>query len=194
MARWISSAGLFCFPGCFMIKLRTMLNKIFLIAFGVLVLPTALITWYAGSWLTSIGDPKIAQAKYFDSSGWGLTSLLVSFVILLILANIILWSSRRAWALWLSFLYFALFVILRFWWLEGDYLDFARRNALTESTFSLGPLIAAGLIILVGALVFFDQFVALRLAEKMHPTRVESDSAEDESEASQLEPPVVTGD
>jgi hypothetical protein len=157
-----------------------MLNKIYLIAFGVLVLPMAFLIYYAGSWLTSIGDPKIAQAKYFEYSGMGLTLLLGSFILLLILSNIVLWSSRRAWALWLSFLYFALFVFLRFWWLEGDYLDFARRNAFTESTFSLGPLIAVALVIGVGALTFLDQFVVLRLNDKMHPRHAEADPVETE--------------
>lgn len=157
-----------------------MLNKIYLIAFGVLVLPMAFLTYYAGSWLTSIGDPKIAQKTYFDYSSYGLTFLLGSYILLLILANIILWTSRRAWALWLSFLYFALFVFLRFWWLEGTYLDFARRNAFTESAFSLGPIIAVVFVIGVGALTFFDQFVVLRLNDKMHPRHAEADPAETE--------------
>jgi hypothetical protein len=98
-----------------------------------------------------------------------------SFILLLVWGNVILWTTRRAWAIWASFLYFAVFIFLRFWWLEGDYMDFARRNSLTESTFSLGPLIAVVLVIGVGAFVFFDQFVMLRLVEKMYPTRKEED-------------------
>jgi hypothetical protein len=163
-----------------------MLNKIFLIVYGILLLPMAFLIWYAGSWLTSIGDPKIAQQTYFDYSGYGLTFLLGSFILLLILANIILWTSRRAWALWLGFLYFALFVFARFWWLEATYLDFARRNAFTESTFSLGPIIAVVFVVGVGALTFFDQFIVLRLNDRMHPRPVEN--APDES--GEAPPPV----
>lgn len=146
-----------------------MLNKIYLVAFVVLLLPMAFITYYAGSWLHSIGSPHSVVEAYFYYSGFGWTILWVSFIVLLILGNVVLWQTRKAWAVWLSFLYFALFIFLRYWWLEGDYLDFARRNALTDSNFSTGPLVAAILVVGVGALIFFDQFVVLRLAEKMHP-------------------------
>lgn len=157
-----------------------MLNKIYLAALGILVLPVAFLTYYSGSWLHSIGDPNTAKAEYFRYSGLSGTTLLISFVILIVLANMILWTSRRAWAIWASFLYLAVFVIVRFWWLEGDYLDFARRNSFTDSSFSLGPLIAIFLVAGVGALVFFDQFIVLRLAEKMHPTKTEVETTGEE--------------
>lgn len=156
-----------------------MLKNIYLIALGILVIPVAFLTWYAGNWLHSIGNPKAAEAEYFYYSGLGGTILIGSFILLLVMANVILWTSRRAWAIWLAFLYFSVFVFLRFWWLEGDYLDFARRNSLTESTFSLGPIIAVVLVIGVGAFVFFDQFIVLRLAEKMHPVPADGDSVEE---------------
>jgi hypothetical protein len=97
----------------------------------------------------------------------------------LTIANVVLWSTRKAWAVWLSFLYFALFIFLRYWWLEGDYLDFARRHSLTDSSFSTGPLVAAILVVGVGMLIFFDQFVVLRLSEKMHPTSGFSNEKQD---------------
>ena len=146
-----------------------MWNKIYLIAFVVLLLPLAFLTWYAGTWLTSIGDPKGAAESYFYYTRHGWTLLWAAFLILVILANIILWTSRKAWALWLSFGFFALFIFLRYWWLEGSYLDFARRNAWTDSHFSTGPLVAAILVIGVGALVFFNQFASLRLSDKLRP-------------------------
>lgn len=153
-----------------MVKLPTMLNKIYLAAFVVLLLPMAFLTYYAGSWLHSIGSPASVAEAYFYYSGLGWAVLWASFIILLIIANVVLWSNRKAWAVWLSFLYFALFIFLRYWWLEGDYLDFARRHSLTDSNFSTGPLVAAILVVGVGMLIFFDQFVVLRLSEKMHPT------------------------
>lgn len=170
-----------------------MLKKLYLIALGILVLPSALLIYYAGSWLHSIGDAKAAQEEYFFYSGLGLTVLLISSGLLFIGGNVILWTTRRAWALWLSFAFFALFTFLRFWWLEGAYLDFAMRNSLTDNKFSLGPIVAVVLILGVGALVFFDQFVVLRLAEKMHPAPAEADSGDAESAASQSEPPAVVG-
>jgi hypothetical protein len=147
-----------------------MLNKIYLVAFVVLLLPMAFLTYYAGSWLHSIGSPESVVKAYDDYSGLGFIVLWASFIILLIIGNIILWNTRKGWAVWLSFLYFAVFVFLRYWWLEGDYLDYARRHALTDSNFSVGPLVAAILVVGVGMFIFFDQFVVLRLSEKMHPT------------------------
>ena len=151
-----------------------MLNKIYVVAFAVLLIPQAFLTWYAGTWLTSIGEPKAAEASYFYYTGLGFTLLWIAFFVLLVLSNIILWTTRRAWTVWLTFLYFALFIFLRYWWLESSYLDFARRNAFTDNIFSPGPIVATVLIVGMGALIFFDQFVVLRLAEKMHPNKVEA--------------------
>lgn len=158
-----------------------MLTKIYLGLLAVSILPMAFLTYYASSWLHSIGDPNAIKDAYFYHSGLGWTVLWATFILLLLIANMILWKTRRVWAVWLSFLYFGAFVILRFWWLEGAYLDFARRNSFVDSSFSLGTLVASLLIVGVGMLVFFDQFVVLRLAEKMHPTRneVEEDAPED---------------
>jgi hypothetical protein len=167
-----------------------MLNKIYLVAFVVLLLPMAFLTYYAGSWLHSIGSPASVVEAYFYYSGLGWTLLWASFLILLIFANILLWQTHKAWALWLSFLYFALFMFLRYWWLEGDYLDFARRNALTDSNFSTGPLVAAILVVGIGMIIFFDQFVVLRLSQKMHP-RVEAKEG-DEVETPSGPPPETT--
>jgi hypothetical protein len=150
-----------------------MLNKIYLIALALFVILSAFITWYAGTWLTSIGNPKAAEDGYIAYSSFGFTVLWIGFFSLLILANVILWNTRRAWAMWLTFAYATVFIFLRYWWLEDSYLRFALRNGLTDSTFSLGPLWAAALVIGIGALVFFDQFVMLRLVEKMYPTQKE---------------------
>lgn len=163
-----------------------MLNKVYLIAFAALSLLMAFLTWWAGSWLHSIGSPDSVKDGYFSSSATGWIALWASFIILLIIANIILWSARKAWAIWLSFLYFAVFIFLRFWWLEGDYLDFARRHGFTDSSFSTGPLVAAILVVGIGMLIFFDQFVVLRLAEKMHPTVIPPETGDT---GSKPEPP-----
>jgi hypothetical protein len=162
-----------------MVKLPTMLNKIYLVAFVVLLLLMSLLTWWAGSWLHSIGSPESVREGYFSSSGVGWMVLWASFIVLLVIANVVLWTTRKAWAVWLSFLYFALFIFLRYWWLEGDYLDFARRHSLTDSNFSTGPLVAAILVVGVGILIFFDQFIVLRLSEKMHPTSGSSNEKQD---------------
>ena len=155
-----------------------MLTKIYLAALTVFFIPMAFLTWYAGSWLHSIGNPRAAVAEYTYYSSLGWTILWLAFAILVIMANAMLWKTRKAWALWLSFLYFAIFIFLRYWWLEGDYLDFAMRNGLTDSTFSTGPLVAAILVVGIGMLIFFDQFVVLRLANKMHPAVTNKDETE----------------
>jgi len=171
-----------------MVKLRSMLNKIYLVALALFVIPMAFLTWYAGTWLASIGNPKAAEEAYIYYTSVGFTVLWIGFVSLLILANLLLWNSRRAWAIWLTFAYFAVFIFLRYWWLEDSYLSFALRNSLTDSSFSLGPLVAVLLVIGIGALLFFDQFVMIRLVEKMYPTRKEGDG-EAEPEADIPAPP-----
>lgn len=169
-----------------------MLNKVYLIVFAVFVLPMAFLTYYAGTWLGSIGAPVKAAESYFYFTSFGWTLLWGSFFVLLILANIILWSSRKAWAIWLSFLYFAFFIFLRYWYLEGSYLDFARRNGFTDSNFSTGPLVAMILVVGIGALVFFDQFVVLRLNEKMHPLPKEIETGDDSNVGEvPVDPPIA---
>ncbi|MEP6946117.1 MAG: hypothetical protein ABJA02_09385 [Acidobacteriota bacterium] len=146
-----------------------MVSKIYL---GVLAVSTALMaffTYYSWSWLQSIGQPSTAVAgyNYNDNIAW--TLLIVSTLALAILGNVILWLTRRAWALWATLLYFAVFVLLRYIWLDQALFHFKKENGLWEGSFSIGPLFGAIVVIIAAVFVFSDQFAVLQLQRKMFP-------------------------
>ena len=141
-----------------------MWNKIYFAVLAVAVLAMCFFIFYANSWFGSIGSPKDAIEGYYFYSGLGSTFLWISSALLLILANVILWNTRRGWALWTTFVYFAVFVVLRTFWLEK-----ARYNFENSDSLFFTPIIGVILIIIAGAIVFFSQFLNLRMNEKMYP-------------------------
>ena len=141
-----------------------MWNKIYFAVLAVAVLAMCFFTFYAYSWLGSIGSPKDALAGFDYFAGSGSVFLWISSAVLLILANVILWNTRREWALWTTFVYFAVFVVLRTFWLEK-----ARYNFQNSDSLFFTPIVGVILIIIAGAIVFFNQFLNLRLNEKMYP-------------------------
>ena len=141
-----------------------MWNKIYFAVLAAAALAMCFFTFYAVSWFGSIGSPKDALAGYEYYAGIGTAFLSISSVILLVLANVILWNSRRGWAMWATLAYFAIFVILRTFWLEK-----ARYNFQNSDSFFFTPIIGVILIIAAGAIVFFNQLINLRLQVKMYP-------------------------
>lgn len=157
-----------------------MWNKIYLAVLAVAIVAMSFFIIYSHSWLGSIGNPKDVLEGFEYYAGLGSTFLWISSAILLILANIILWNSRRAWAMWTSFAYFAFFIILRYFWLEK-----ARYNFQNSNSFFFDAIFGAILIVAFGAIVFFNQFLNLRLNEKMYPPReTEADLPNVEEETS----------
>jgi hypothetical protein len=152
-----------------------MWSKIYLAVLTAAVLGMFFFTFYANSWLGSIGNPNDALAGYEYYARLGSIFLAVSFVILLITANIILWNTRRGWALWTSYAFFAIFVILRAFWLEKSRYAFQYPG----SVFFTPAIIGAGLIITAGIIVFVNQLLSLRLHERMYPPpeAIENDEA-----------------
>jgi hypothetical protein len=149
-----------------------MWNKIYFALLAVAALAMIFFTFYAHSWFSSIDNPKNVLEGYFYYAGLGSIFLWISAAVLLILANIILWDTRRGWALWATLGYFAFFVILRTFWLEK-----ARYNFQNSDSLFFTPVIGVILIVGAGGLVFFNQYLNLRLNEKMHPPRVADDEA-----------------
>jgi hypothetical protein len=141
-----------------------MWNKIFFAVLIVAVVAMSFFTFYAYSWLQSIGNPATALAGYQYYANLGTVFIWISTAVLLALANVVLWISRRAWALWVTFAYFAVFVILRSFWLEK-----AAYNFQNSDSFFFTPIVGVVLIIVAGAIVFINQFLNLRLHEKMYP-------------------------
>jgi hypothetical protein len=67
----------------------------------------------------------------------------------------------------MTFAFFAGFLLLQTWWLHGQFLTYQKANNLTETTFSLLGLGAAFLCVTVAVGIFFDQFLVLRMRDKI---------------------------
>jgi hypothetical protein len=143
-----------------------MWNKIYLAVLAVAVVVMSFFIIYSHSWFGSIDNPKNVLEGFEYYAGLGSTFLWISTAVLLILANIILWNSRRAWAMWTSFAYFAIFILLRDIWLAKASYNFQKSDS-----FFITPVVGVILIIAFGTIVFFNQFVNLRLNEKMYPMK-----------------------
>jgi hypothetical protein len=155
-----------------------MLTKIYLALLASAVLVMSFFTFYSWSWLGSIGSPAAAVSGYEYHAAISWPVLWLSSAILLVLSNAILWATGRSWPLWATLIYFQFFVIVRAFWLDTSLLTFRNDTGLSNDTFTLRPLMAAFLVIIAGAIVFFDQFLVLRLREKTYPKLAPGNSEE----------------
>ena len=83
-----------------------MWNKIYPAVLAVAVVAMGFLSFYSHSWLGSIGNPNTTREFYEFYSGLFLVFLLFSSLILLSLANVLLWKTRHGWAMWTTFLFF----------------------------------------------------------------------------------------
>lgn len=155
-----------------------MLNKIYLAVLAVSIGIMVFFTYYSWSWLQSIGVPVAALEGYAYHANLAWAVLWLSSVLLLILANAILWKNGKAVAIWVTFLYFAVFVLVWYFWLDQSYFQFKKANGLWDGSFSVGPIFGVILVVIAGVVVFADQFVVLRLAKRMYPDDVVPEVAE----------------
>ena len=156
-----------------------MWNKIFLGVLTIAILITGIFTVYSYSWLGSIGNPASAVEGYQSVSSLASVILWISTIILIVLANFLLWQTRRSWAMWVSFAFFAVFIALRYFWLDNALLNFQKTHNLTDSSFSFSPIFGIIFVVLAAVIVFFNQFINLRLNEKMYPPQeIEAESEE----------------
>jgi hypothetical protein len=154
-----------------MVKLSPMFNKIFLAVFALAVLAMSVLTYTANSWLDRSGfSPAIIVStfEYWMNLHW--SALWISSLVLLILANVILWSYRKSWAIWLSFLYFGVFLMLNTWWLSDAIIGYKKANNLFDGSFSVSGIVGAFLCVFVGIGVVFNHFIVLKLSAKMFGT------------------------
>ena len=140
-----------------------MWNKIYLILLVATTLTMSILLLLPNSWLGSITNPRDIARNYIHYASISWTFLLVSSVFLLILANIVLLKTGKAWALWVSLLYFAVFMIAQTFWLEQNFFRYQQANNLTDSAFFLGSIYGVALIILAAVIVFFNQFLIKRM-------------------------------
>ena len=145
-----------------------MWNKIYLLMLAAAVLISIVLVYFAFSWLQSIGAPANVIENYSYYSNIAKIFLWISTVVLLILANVVLWKSRKSWALWTSLLYFAAFTVLETFWLERLFYQFKQASLPLSSGILWSPLLGVLLIVLMAVIVFFNQYLVKRLHDKMY--------------------------
>lgn len=146
-----------------------MLSKIYLAFLGLSIAAMAFFTYYSWSWLQSIGAPTAAVEGYEYHTYLSCIYLAVSGVVSLMLANGVMWATQRAWALWTTFAYAAIFIIVKYFWLGEAFFRYKKTNGMFDGSFSLGPVMGAILVVVAGAVVFANQFASARLYQKMYP-------------------------
>jgi hypothetical protein len=146
-----------------------MWNKIFPVVLAVAVVAMLILTFLAYSQLQSVGfAPAVIAENYLTYENYFRQFLWISSLILLILANVWLWMEGRSWALWATLLYFSFFTLLHGWWLGGVFSDYLLEKNLPKSGISFGILISTFVCMICAVGIFFDQFLVLRMRERMY--------------------------
>ena len=146
-----------------------MWNKIYSVILAIAVLAMGVLLAFQYSWLQSKTAPKdvIAQYEFYSNISW--LFLLFSLLVLLIAGNVVLWKTGRAWAVWTSLLYFAVFMLAHTFWLENSFFRYKQENTAENSLISWSPLLGVVLIALAAIIVFFNQYLVKRMSNKMLP-------------------------
>lgn len=144
-----------------------MISKIYLIGLGIFVILMGILTYFAYDWLGSLTAPIDVKTNYEFFISSGRQTLLVSTVILLILANIILWKLEKSWAFWSTLLYFVFFILIQSFWLDRAFEQFKENRGLSDGTLSISPIIGVGLCFAAAFFIYFNQYLIKRMYEKM---------------------------
>jgi hypothetical protein len=146
--------------------------------------------YYAWSWLGSVGDPRVAWEAFNYHKRTGVYFVICAVVVLVAIGNVILWNTRNAWALWASHAYFVIFTLAFLIWLHVSGINFCLDNRVcTDPSRAIGPLLVVFGSLGLTALLFADQFLLLRLQEKMHgKTEPEVATADDDKEKESSRP------
>jgi hypothetical protein len=95
---------------------------------------------------------------------------------LLAVGNVILWLFRQSWALWSSFAFFAVFTLLKSFWLDSVLFNYESTNSLPPSSTFISYFVGVLMCGAVATVVFFNQFLVMRMRDKMHgePTLIKN--------------------
>jgi hypothetical protein len=166
---------------------KAMWTKIYLILFAVALLAMSVLTYLSYAQLQSIGfAPSIIAGNFLSYAGTYWTGFWIFSLALLILANIVLWLDRRAWALWLTFLFFSMFVLIRTWWLNELYVNYAKQNNLTAETIPAYGILGVLFCIVFAVGIFFNQFLVLRMRDRIHSVNKTAIAEIDEAETAEI--------
>lgn len=144
-----------------------MLNKIYLLALAVFIFGMGFLTYMASDWLISVSSPDIVSQEFQFWFRYGRIYLLITSVLLLALANTILWKTEKSWAFWTTLLYFSVFIILQTFWLDRAFADYKVAKRLEDSSFTVSPLIGVLGVIVFAAFVLINQVLVKRAMAKM---------------------------
>ena len=160
-----------------------MWTKLYLAVLAVSSVLAAFFMFYAWSWLQSIGLPINAAAGAEYHAAFASATIWLATILLLIIANALLWTNGKAWPMWATFLYFAVFIVAQYFWLERSIVFFKEEHLLSEHHVYIAPIAAALLVIAAGAVTFFDKYVVIRLRAKTYPAPVINEEPETEDPA-----------
>ncbi len=146
-----------------------MWNKIYFVVLAAAILAAGVLLYLPYSWLQSITAPKDVAEHYQFYSNISWTFLLVSTLVLLIIGNVLLWLTRRSWAMWATLVYFGSFMIAQTFWLENAFFRYKQTNNFETGLISWSPIYGVVLIVLAAIIVFFDQYLVKRMHDKMYP-------------------------
>lgn len=158
------------------------------IYFGVLaaaILAVGFFTYYSWSWLESIGRPEDAVAGYQATSGLAWTLLCITSIVLLFMAAAVMWTRDRAWALWVTFAYFAVFLAIEGFYLDREYQHLLERSTGLDAKLWATPVINVLIIIGAAVVTIAFQYLIVTLKGKFYPKAPAIDQDLD-SESSRL--------
>lgn len=165
-----------------------MWNKLYLAAMAISIAAMAFFTFYSASWLRSIGSPLAAIEGYTYNAGAAFTFLICSWIVLIVLATAIAWAEKP-WALWTSFLYFALFALAYYFWLDRAAFHFKQSAGLTDDKYNFTSLLGIILVVVAGFITFAIHFMVAQLKKKMSMTETPdavSDDVQADVESSEI--------
>lgn len=164
-----------------------MLTKIYLSVLAAAIAVMGFLTYYAHSWLNSIGSPIAAFEGYTFHASLAFKVLIGSWIVLVVMATAIAWT-KKAWALWTSFLYFAVFALTYYFWLDRSAFQFKQTAGLTDDRYNFASILGVVLVIVAGFVTFAIHFMVSQLRNKMSMAEVsdrdESNSPDEPTEQS----------
>jgi hypothetical protein len=143
-----------------------MWNKIYLGLLLVALAVMGVMTFWCYNWLGSVDRPETVAANFMNSQSIYWTVLWISSAVLMIVANVLLWTKRSAWALWTTFIYFGAFIILQTWWLNSLSNNYLTANKMEAGFVGMG-IVGIVLCIITAIGVFFNQFIVFRMRDKL---------------------------
>lgn len=154
------------------------------LAIGVIV--AGFFACYGWSWLQSIGEPRAAWEAFNYHKRAGMYFVSLWTILLLIIANIILWKRRSAWALGVTEVYFVAGALVFLVWLHVSGIRYCLdAGVCTNPSRVIGPLLTAGGSLALSVFVIANNFVVARLHDKLKgkPAEAEKENSRDEPES-----------